>query len=100
MPGDLFGTLVQPLFEEHRADFLAQARAIALELGRRGKPVTINDVPERITVPPDLDPRVMGAVFRTGDWVNLGYTSSRRRVCPGRPVAQFLRRDTMARDAA
>ena len=92
MPADLFGTLVQPRFEEYRADFLAGARAVALELGSQGKPITINDVREPITVPPDVDPRVMGAVFRTDDWVNVGYTGSRRRACHGRPVAQFLMR--------
>jgi hypothetical protein len=92
--GDLFGALVQPRFEEYRAAFLAAARAVALELGRPGKPITINDVRERITVPPDIDPRVMGAVFRTDDWVNVGYVGSARRVCHGRPVAQFQLRGT------
>jgi hypothetical protein len=97
---DLFGTFVQPLFEEHRAAFLANARAIALESGSRGQPITINDVREHVTLPPGIDPRVMGAVFRTDDWVNLGYTGSTRRVCHGRPVAQFQRSKTMAGGAA
>ena len=86
---DLFGDLIQPLFEEYRAEFLAKARKVAKMLGRDGRIVTINDVRAVISPPDDIDPRVMGAVFKTAEWQCVGYTGSSRRVCHGRPVAQF-----------
>lgn len=86
---DLFADLVQPQFEEYRGDFLAKARGIALRLAKDGACITINDVRRFIAPPEDIDPRVMGAVFRTEDWVNMGYVGSQRRTCHGRPVALF-----------
>lgn len=50
------------LFEKERGEQLAEARrrfiAIAVERGR----VTINDVRNRMAIPPELDPRWLGAV--------------------------------------
>lgn len=86
---DIFAQDVQPNFERHRAAFLAAARAVALRLGANGRPITVNDVRAEISPPEGIDPRVMGAVFRTADWKRLDYVNSSRRVCHGRPLARF-----------
>lgn len=81
-------------FEVHRAEWLAQARTIALQLGKSGAPITVNDVRKVAPPLPDsVDGRVYGAIFNTPDWECIGYVKSTRRVSHGRPVAQFRRVD-------
>lgn len=76
------------LFERHRADWLASARAAALRLYRRdGRPISVDDVRAECPPPPDSDPRVMGAVFM--GWTAVGYANSRRRACHGRLIRLF-----------
>ncbi|WP_407531020.1 hypothetical protein [Methylobacterium oryzisoli] len=88
-----FESQILPLYEEHRADWLAYARRKAVELGKDGRTVTIDDV--RAVAPPPLflDPRVCGAVFIRSEWEKVGYLNSGRAICHGRPVAVFRRRD-------
>lgn len=83
----LFETRVLPLFEEHRGDWLATARAAARFLGHGGAPVTIDAVRKLCPPPADVDPRVMGAVFLRREWTRIGFEQSARRECHGRPVA-------------
>lgn len=90
---DLFAREALPGFERTRAEFLAKARRVALQLGKKGRAVTINDVRVLCPPPENIDPRIMGAVFRTQDWDRLDYVSTNRRACHGRPVAVFVRRD-------
>jgi hypothetical protein len=85
----LFEQTVLPLFEEHRADWLQAARAVAARIGRDGRGVTIDDVRAQIPPPRHIDPRVMGAVFLRRDWEKVGYQSSIRTTCHKRPVATF-----------
>lgn len=92
MMRDLFETEVLPLFEQHRGDWLQQARLVALNIGARQGEVTINDVRAVIQPPTDVDPRVMGAVFLRRDWVLLRHERSTRSVCHNRPVGVFRRR--------
>lgn len=88
-PADLFAQEVLPLFEEHRADFLARARAVARAIARQRGEVTINDVREVCPPPETVDPRIMGAVLRAPEFEACGYRKSDRRECHGRPVAVF-----------
>ncbi len=85
----LFDQSVLPLFEATRADWLEEARAAALSLGLGGRSITINDVRRVCPPPPDVDPRVMGAVFLRTIWVKTGYENSGRNRCHGRPIAIF-----------
>lgn len=86
---DLFAMDVQPLFERHRADWLKRARAVARMIGQGGRLVTVDDV-RRLCPPPDrLDPRVMGAIFRTSEWERVDHCLSSRRTCHHRPIAVF-----------
>lgn len=81
------------ILEAVRAEWLAEARAVARGLARGGRQITINDVREVCPPPPDVDPRVCGVVFRTKEWRRLRYVESRRAVSHGRPVAAFVLRD-------
>lgn len=77
-----------PLFEEHRADWLARARAVARQLGAH-RDITIDDVRRVCPPPSSVDPRVMGAVFKTSEWRLLDHVSSLRGACHHRPVGLF-----------
>lgn len=84
-----FEQSVLPLFEVTRAAWLASAREAARRLaGERGC-VTIDDVREACPPPEDVDPRVMGAVFRRCEFERVAYRQSRRSRCHFRPVAVF-----------
>tara|TARA_R110001632_G_C11191715_1_gene402185 strand:- start:299 stop:601 length:303 start_codon:yes stop_codon:yes gene_type:complete len=78
------------LFEISTQSFLEEARAVAKSLVAEKGLVTVNDV-RNICPPPDhIDPRVMGAIFRTGlksEWEMVGYIASAR--AHARPIGQF-----------
>jgi hypothetical protein len=79
---------VLPLFEEHRKEWLAEARDIAFRLGRQQDFVTIDDVRKFIRPPPGKDPRVMGAVFSQRTvWELVTRERSDRRTCHHRPIS-------------
>ena len=79
------------LFEAHRAEYLAAARAFMRQFAKHGQIVTVNDLTRNgPPLPEGVDPRVRGAVFmENGVWERVGYTQSKRRVSHGRPVMQF-----------
>ena len=79
------------LFEQHRAEYIAKARAAALRiaLSRKSGRITIDDVRAECPPPKSIDPRVMGGVLRAPEWERVGYQSSKRTVCHKRPVAIF-----------
>ena len=83
---DLFEQAVLPLFEENRADWLADARAVALSLGEAQTEVSIDDVRKRLPPPMGQDPRVMGAVFERKYWTRVRVERSARRRCHNRPI--------------
>jgi hypothetical protein len=83
-----FEEAVLPLFEEHRGDWLAHARATARHLAA-DRDITIDDVRQLCPPPENIDPRVMGAVFAGNDWRCLRYVSSHRGVCHKRPIGLF-----------
>ena len=89
MSKDAFEQYVLPLFEGTRADWLTQARGVALSLGRHQGDVTIDHVRGLCPPPASVDPRVMGAVFKGEEWEKVGYERSVRRECHNRPVAVF-----------
>lgn len=86
----LFDADVLPLFEQSQPDWLQSARAAARRLGASGKAITIDDVREVCPPPSDVDPRVMGAVFKHSEWTCTGHRRSRRRECHNRPVGVFV----------
>lgn len=72
-----------------RAEFLARARAIAVELCKRQGTVTADDVRQVLAIPASLDPRIMGAVFMGEAWESIGHENSRRTLCHRRPIQRF-----------
>lgn len=85
MTGEL--QTVMDLFEQNREDYLTEARSAAESLANERGVITVNDVREVCPPPKDVDPRVMGAIFRSKAWEKVGYISSTRAHM--RPIAQF-----------
>lgn len=78
------------LLEETRPDYLALARNAARKLLETQDTITINDVREVCPPPADIDPRVMGAVFRCADFEATGeFVLSSRTTCHRRPIQRF-----------
>ena len=64
------------LFEQRDATFLARCRTIAAEVCRQQGSVSINDVRERIQLPANLHPSVLGAVFKGKQFKMIGFTGA------------------------
>jgi hypothetical protein len=78
------------LLETHRPDYLALARDAARKLLADRPAITINDVRDICPPPRDIDPRVMGAVFRHADFEPTGeFVLSSRTTCHRRPIQKF-----------
>ena len=78
------------LLEEHRPDYLTLARDAARKLLSERDSITINDVRAVCPPPSDIDPRVMGAVFRHADFEATGeFVLSSRTTCHRRPIQKF-----------
>lgn len=78
------------LLESYRMDYLHVARHVALKLLETRETITINDVRAEAPPPKDIDPRVMGAVFRCKLFEGTGeYIRSNRSTCHHRPVQKF-----------
>jgi hypothetical protein len=88
-----FEQYVLPIFEQHRADWLASARSVARLMGMDGTPITIDMVRAKCPPPRGVDPRVMGAVFKRSEWENCGYVRGFRTASHARPVALFKLRN-------
>jgi len=87
---DLFGDEVLPLFEAGKSvDWLTEARGIAVSLAQARGEITIDDVRDVLPPPDNADPRIMGAVFKGGDFELVRYVRSMRVTCHRRPVAVF-----------
>lgn len=70
--------------------WIADARKVAITVARERGSVTSDDVWERCPIPPAIDRRTMGSVFKSGDtFKHIGFVKSRRRVNHGRPVSRW-----------
>lgn len=91
---DVFETEILPLFEEHRADWLTQARETAVRIATHDpqRMCDIERVRRECPPPPEVNPNVMGAVFRGkkgGQWDLVGYKKSKRKSSHGRRVGVY-----------
>ena len=84
------------LLEQKRHEWIKQARAFAFNLlSRRGinnpDPVITSDDLWALCPPPsDINPKVMGAVFRkSSGFKPLGYVPSKRKQCHARPIREW-----------
>jgi hypothetical protein len=64
------------LFQARDAVFLARCRALAVEICRTQGTVCINDIRAQITLPAEMHPSVLGAVFRSKQFMAVGYTEA------------------------
>ena len=64
------------LFDIRHAEFLDRCRALAVEVCREKGSVSINDIRERITVPPGCHPSVFGSVFKNKMFISVGITEA------------------------
>ncbi len=88
---DPFLNEVLPLFNQTREDYLSLARRIALELHKKlQRPITVDDVRAVCAPPKEWDGRLMGAIFKTEDWVWHGFVRSTRTTCHKRGISSFL----------
>lgn len=77
------------LFEQRDADFLARCRAVAVEVCRQRGSASINDVRERVSLPAHLHPSVLGAVFRTKQFVKVGLVEANHPQAHARVVRVY-----------
>jgi hypothetical protein len=78
------------LLETHRPDYLSEARDAARKLLETRESITVNDVRAICPPPADVDPRVMGALFRCKDFEATGeFVTSARSTCHHRPIQKF-----------
>ncbi|MEM1371941.1 MAG: hypothetical protein AAGG72_06910 [Pseudomonadota bacterium] len=77
------------LLEAFRAEWLANARDAARNIAKRKGQCTADDVRQECPVPQGMDGRVMGAVFRSDEWVPGEFINSKRRTCHNRPIRVF-----------
>ena len=75
--------------EQARKDYITEARTVAYMIFLGKGSVTVDDVREVCPPPAGVDPRVMGAIFHTADWVKVGFRNSKRKTCHKRPIAVF-----------
>jgi hypothetical protein len=90
------GATRRDLFQEHRPDWLwlEAARAAAWDIWHEtGMPVTVDQVRTRVPPPPDVDPRIYGAVFRRSEWEAGAFVLSDRKECHRRHVREFRPRE-------
>lgn len=80
-------------YAERRAEYLDEARAHAFALGLKQGTVTVDDVRRKCPPWPDLDPRVMGNIFKPSEWESVGYVNSTRKACHKRAVQEFRLKD-------
>ena len=74
------------LHEITKQDFLLKARAVAAKLAKQNGSVSINEVREKVTLPPGMHPSVYGAVFRgktfkhSGDFARASHPAGHARL--------------------
>lgn len=77
------------MFEDYRPDYLASARAYARQVCLANGTCTVDEVRKQLPPPSNVDPRVMGAIFRSREFEKVAYENSSRTACHARPIARF-----------
>ena len=71
----------------NRKSYVDDARAYAIAYAKQYGTVTVMDVRKAKPIPPTMDPRVIGGVFRTKKLTPVGYASN--ETAHGRAVRKF-----------
>lgn len=64
------------LFERREQAFLMQCRALAVAIARQQGSVSINDIRSQVSLPSEMHPSVLGAVFRSNAFRAVGFTEA------------------------
>ena len=72
---------------EERQDYVVKARRIARLHALTHGTVTSEDVRKKAPVPDGMDPRILGAVFRTSEWKRVGFRQTPRASAHCRPIS-------------
>jgi len=78
------------LLEYLRSEWISRARYAARQIAIKRGFVTSDDVWKECPPPAEIDPRVMGAVFKTEEFSQVGFVKSTRTVCHKRPIGQWV----------
>ena len=81
------------LLERTRADWLVKARYCAFWRAWASGFVTADDIHRECPIPEGVDPRVMGAVFKSHGFVPDGYVPTKRPEAHARPIRRFVLRE-------
>ena len=76
---------------DERTQLVKKLRSSARRIAkRRQAPVSVNDVRSILTKENyDGDPRILGSVFNTPDWIAVGWTTTNSRLAHARPIRTF-----------
>lgn len=78
------------ILEASRPEFLASARAAAIQLANKHGSVTSDQLREVVHLPEGMNPSVFGCVFsKKSDWKILSFVKSARPASHGRYIKQF-----------
>lgn len=77
------------LFEQRDTAFLERCRALAVEVCRQQGQVSINDIRDRMLIPSEIHPSVLGAVFRSKQFQAIGFTEASHKQAHARVIRVY-----------
>lgn len=77
------------LFEIRDYEFLQSCRAAAVAIAKARGHVSINEVREAVTLPPNVNPSVLGAVFKGKQFRPVGYTEAKHPSAHARVIRVY-----------
>ena len=76
-------------FQIRDAEFLSHCRTLAVEICQRQGTVSINDIRAQVSLPPEMHPSVLGAVFKDKRFQACGYTEAKHAQAHARVVRVY-----------
>jgi hypothetical protein len=83
------------LFEKRDADFLARARALAVQICQAQGSVSINDIRQNLALPAEMHPSVLGAVFKGKQFKAVGFTEANHPQAHARIIRIYNLKETV-----
>jgi hypothetical protein len=83
------------LFEKRDADFLARARALAVQICHAQGSVSINDIRQNLALPAEMHPSVLGAVFKGKQFKAVGFTEANHPQAHARIIRIYNLKETV-----
>lgn len=83
------------LFEQRDANFLARARALAVQICQTRGSVSINDIRQNLALPAEMHPSVLGAVFKGKQFTAVGFTEANHPQAHARIVRIYKLKESL-----